>query len=364
MHSRVTLTAVLAALVVGGVLVIPTASARLVGDPAPVTNEPVGTSAEELTVAESPPPPATPTLRAAPVSVSVDGFLSWALLDRTTKEIAGSANLTETSSTESMIKIWIVSDYLRQLGDTDPSAAERKQAMLAIRDSDDDSTNRLYYAAGGDEVLARMIKMCGLRQTRMVVPPGEKSVWWSYTQMSARDAVLLGECVKNGTAAGPKWTDWVISEMTQVRGGTSAEEQNARSGGGRWGIIDGLPQSVLDDTEVAIKNGWTLIWADRMWHLNCLAVTDGWVLAVMMRYPGVNGLDYGANVCGEVTRQLVTPHAGAAIRLPAAPTAPPATGDAAGAADPAPDAAAAADPAPPPTPQIPPPTLSPPTPES
>ncbi|MFV2019203.1 hypothetical protein [Micromonospora sp. LOL_023] len=311
-------TVVLAALVVAGVLVVPTASARLVGET--VTNDGLSAAAPATTAAtaaESPAPPATATLRAAPVSVSTDGFLSWALLDRTTGEIDGSENITETSSTESMIKIWIVGDYLREMGDQGPSAAEQQQASLAIRDSDDDAANRLYYAAGGDVVLDRMIRMCGLQQTRAVIPPGERSIWWSYTQMSARDAVLLGECVKNGTAAGPRWTDWLLNEMTQVRGTTAESDQQLRSGGGRWGIIDGLPQSMRDDQDIGLKNGWTMLWSDMSWHLNCLAVSDDWVLSVMTRYPGDYGLDHGAGLCRDVASQLVTPHAGASIKLPA-----------------------------------------------
>ena len=56
---------------------------------------------------------------------------------------------------------------------------------------------------------------------------------------------------------------------------------------------------------MAIKNGWTYIYADGLWHVNCLAVADGWVLAVMLRYPIDRGLVFGADVCGHVARQLV-----------------------------------------------------------
>jgi hypothetical protein len=324
MTSRVTLTAMLAAVMVGGVLLIPAASARLVADATPadagLAGMPANTADAADTVAqvaESPQPPVGATLHAAPVSVAVDGFLSWALLDRTTGEIGGSANLLETNSTESMIKIWIVADYLRELGDQELSTDLQQEATLAIRDSDDDATNRLYYAAGGDVVLDRMIKMCGLEQTHPVVPPGERYIWWSYTQMSARDAVLLGECVVNGTAAGPRWTDWVLAEMTQVRGTTAGSDQRTRSGGGRWGIVDGLPLSMLDRTDIGIKNGWTMLWSDMTWRVNCLAVSDDWVLAVMTRYPGTYDLDYGAALCRDVASQLVTAHVGASIKLPA-----------------------------------------------
>ena len=243
------------------------------------------------------PEASAPTLVAGPVEYSVDGFGAWALLDRTTGEIAGSSDMSETSSTESMIKVGLVADYLRRT--PEPSEERLAQASIAIRDSDDDAAQSLYLAGGGDEVVRRMISMCGLTDTS-VARPG----WWSYTQMSPRDAVRLGECVKNGTAAGPKWTAWVLKEMTQVRGTTAPEDQHETSGGGRWGIIDGLPEEIVE-RGVGIKNGWTPIWADGSWHVNCLAVADDWVLAVMLRYPTERGLDYGATICRTITEQLV-----------------------------------------------------------
>ncbi|BCB81037.1 serine hydrolase [Phytohabitans flavus] len=238
-----------------------------------------------------------PTLAAGPVEVSVDGFAAWALLDRQTGAIAGSDNMTATSSTESMIKIWLVADYLRRT--PEPSTERLAQASAAIRDSDNDAAQSLYLAGGGDEVVQRMISMCGMTETSI-----GRSGWWSYTQMSPRDAVRLGECVKNGTAAGPKWTAWVLNEMTLVRGTTATKDQHEKSAGGRWGIIDGLPDEIVQQG-VAIKNGWTSIWADGNWHVNCLAVADDWVLAIMLRYPAEHGLDYGANVCRTITEQLV-----------------------------------------------------------
>lgn len=302
MRPRTTGLAI-AALVLGGgaLFAVPAVTARLGDDPVtpaasgagaggavPTSPSQSPTSSPEVTVA---------TLAAGPVKVSVDGFAAWALLDRQTGKIAGSDNMTATSSTESMIKIWLVSDYLRR--NPEPSAARLAEASTAIRDSDDDAAQSLYLAGGGDEVVQRMISTCGLTDTS-VARPG----WWSYTEMSPRDAVRLGECVKNGTAAGPKWTAWVLKEMTLVRGTTAAADQHETSGGGRWGIIDGLPEEVVKQG-VAIKNGWTAIWADGNWHVNCLAVADDWVLAVMLRYPTDHGLDYGANVCRTITEQLV-----------------------------------------------------------
>jgi hypothetical protein len=85
------------------------------------------------------------------------------------------------------------------------------------------------------------------------------------------------------------------------------QDQRQRSGGGRWGIIDGLPESITSQGPVSIKNGWTQLDYDGNWHVNCLAVTDRWSLAVMMRYPASSSLSYGAKVCASVATQLVTP---------------------------------------------------------
>lgn len=253
--------------------------------------------------------PRPPTLTARPVRVKVDGFFSWALLDRRTGKIAGSANRAATTSTESMIKIWVVSDFLRRAADRDqrPSGRRLAQGRAAIRDSDDDAAQSLYVAGGRDAVVSRMINICGLTDTKIAGPGGVGDRgWWSYTRISARDAVRLGECVRNGTAAGRRWTAWVLGQMANVRGTTAPEDQHATHGGGRWGIIDGLPRAVREQGAIGIKNGWTLINADGLWHLNCLAVADDWVLAVLMRYPGTRGLQYGADVCRRVAAQLVT----------------------------------------------------------
>jgi hypothetical protein len=241
--------------------------------------------------------------------VKVNGFLSWALLDRKTGDIQGSANLTATNSTESMVKVWLVSDFLRRTAAAgrQPTAAQLKWASTAIIDSNDNSAQNLYNAGGRDAVIRRLIKTCGLTDSKVWGPPEDNyHGWWSYTQISARDAVRMGECVKNGTAAGPKWTEWVLTQMTKVRGTTAAKDQHLTYGGGRWGVIDALPDEILAGG-VSIKNGWTMINADQKWHVNCLAVHDDWVLSVLMRYPKAYGLKYGANVCESVAAQLVFP---------------------------------------------------------
>ncbi|MFC7243535.1 serine hydrolase [Catellatospora aurea] len=242
------------------------------------------------------------SLTAGRVNLAFTGdFIGYAMLDRHTGELIASRNATQTSSTESMIKVWLVADHLRRAAESGQTVTpqELADASAAIRHSDDRAAQALYLSGGGNEVVQRMIDICGLTDTTLF------DQWWSRTQMSPRDAVRLAQCVADGTAAGPTWTSWVLSEMRQVTGTTAAEEQFATTGGGRWGIIDGVPDTLA--RTLAIKNGWTAIGADSNWHLNCLAISDDWIMNVMTRYPVENGLQYGADVCASVARQLVTP---------------------------------------------------------
>jgi len=246
-------------------------------------------------VAEQPAPP-PPLLQAHPVSVTTPGLLAWALLDRQTGALAGSPNYTTaTNTTESMVKAWIASDYLRRLAAAgqQPTAARLAELTRMIRDSDDNAAQDIYRIDGGNAVIKRLIATCGLTETTVF------NGWWSKTKLTAHDAVRMGLCVADGRAAGPQWTEWILSEMRQVRGSV-AEEPN----GGRWGIIDALPPDVAKVT--SIKNGWTLIYADGMWHMNCLAIHEDWILAVLTRFPVNLSKQHGADLCKGVTEQLMT----------------------------------------------------------
>jgi ribosomal protein L20A (L18A) len=299
-RPRIVLAAALACLALGNLTLASAAPMTPPARPEPAeeAGEPTVEATPMAEPAEQPAPSPEPL-----VSVEVEGFFAWAMRDRVRGEVLQSTNARETSSTESMIKAWIVADYLRRT--RNPSRQDLRDASRAIRESHNGATERLYQIGGRDRVVRRMIDICELRDTS-IPDPG----WWSRTEMSAVDAVRLGECIGNGTAAGPEWTDWLLEEMRQVRGSTALEDQRANFEGGRWGIIDGLPEPFAE--QVSIKNGWTRIGRDNSWHISCLGITEQWVLAVMMRYPARYSLDYGAERCAEVARQLIGDRFGSA----------------------------------------------------
>jgi hypothetical protein len=220
-----------------------------------------------------------------PVKLPDGVFAAWSLANAA-GPVAGSANhASEQSSTESVIKVWIAADDLRQHPKPKPDRLDLLTRMITL--SDDQATQHVYLENGGLAVIERMIKTCGLVGTSVV--PG----WWSRTRVTADDAARIGTCVADGRAAGGGWTPWILDRMREV------------TGDGRFGAVDVFPEAGF-----AIKNGWTPY--DNEWHVACLTIGPGWVLATLVRYPFTEGLSYGAAVCASVTRQLAAPPDGAA----------------------------------------------------
>ncbi len=301
MRVRVALVACLAGLLGLALLAVPRVRAVLSRTaPAPAASLVMAVPpARDVHVAAQPAPPG-PALRApaSPLAVPQTTFFGWALLDRRTGVVTGSANQsTGTNTTESMIKPWLAADFLRRASAAGRQPTQRDLAELStmITRSDDNLAEKYYLLGGANATIARLVTQCKLTGTKAY------NYWWSLTQMTPADVVRMGLCLADGTAAGPEWTEWLTVAMRHVTGTVS--DQHATTGGGRWGIVDGLPASLAAD--LALKNGWTRTGTDGLWHLNCLGIHPLWVLAAMVRYPIARGLQYGADICATVTRQLV-----------------------------------------------------------
>jgi hypothetical protein len=245
-------------------------------------------------------PSPTPTpkpliVRPAEVNVPASGWYSWALLDQRTGKIYGStddnytaANMSEPSTTASLIKAWIAADYLRLMAGKGltPSDARMQQLRIMIRDSDNEAAQSLWLEeVGGIKSTMRLIDKCGLTDSKA-------NSNWSNTLLSARDTARMGACIADGRAAGKKWTNWLLGEMRAVRGV------------GDFGIRKAFPASVAKT--IAIKNGWVTRSATAEWHVNCLAIGDGWTMGVMTQYQALAAYNYtyGADTCKQVAQQL------------------------------------------------------------
>jgi hypothetical protein len=231
------------------------------------------------------PEPPVPLLAPGPVNIDTDDFVAWALMDLRTGQVTGSDNFDATSTTASMIKVWLAADFLRLADENrvEPDEQRMRDLSVMLRDSENDPATDLYDELGGDQSIYRLIQLCGLSDSR--------ASWrWSLTELSARDAARMAGCIADGRAAGPNWTEWVLAEMRRVRGESD------------FGIREVFPTAAAG--QVAIKNGYFARPEDGLWHLNCLATAEDWALAVIQRYPEALGRDHGGEICRQVAEQL------------------------------------------------------------
>ena len=158
-----------------------------------------------------------------------------------------------------------------------------------IRDSDNDAAEDLFNQLGRNASITRLLATCQLTDSKV------DGRGWGFVNISARDTVRMADCIADGTAAGPQWTDFLLNLMRTVREGN-------------WGIRDALRPA--DAGQVAIKNGWLDYEDDGYWHVNCMAVSDTWAMSVLQQYP-INGPhadeSFGAQNCENTATQLLNP---------------------------------------------------------
>ncbi len=267
---------------------------------------------------DSPSSPPTPEpeplpFRSAEVTaaaVNTKGFLSWALMDRRTGEIVGSANMMESSETASMIKAWLAADYLRIADEDKAKPASQRRATLTdssrgtlsvmIQKSDNAAAEWTYNRVGRTNSIKRLITTCSLTDSE-APQEATKGEGWGYTKISAQDAVRLGECIADGRAAGATETPWLLGLMRKIQPGLSY---------GDFGIAKALPPAL--QSQVAWKNGWDIWKEDGTYHTNCMAIGDTWIMAVMQRYPSAGKNDaqlltITSKVCADVATALLNP---------------------------------------------------------
>jgi hypothetical protein len=88
---------------------------------------------------------------ADPAKVQLAGadFSSWAILDRRAGKIIGSASMAAPSDTMSMVKVWLVADYLRRFSGVPDLVTLAKLATM-IRDSDNPTAEKIHGLNGGE----------------------------------------------------------------------------------------------------------------------------------------------------------------------------------------------------------------------
>jgi hypothetical protein len=274
-------------------------------EPSPTPSAPAATDPLAAPAAPAPTRSATPrprpvdpyaTAKAAAqrVTAGADGFASFTLVDRAKGKRIGDARAATAMFSESTVKAWLAADLLatRARAGAELTAYEMARMTAMIRESDDNAAEVIWRWLGADRAIQDMIDICRLQDTK-VYPD-----WWSKTEVSARDLARLGDCIVPGK--GRFLSPTVGAPLLALM--RSVDKSDA------FGIQQADPAG--RGVRIAVKNGWTQHGAEEgtVWNVNCLGiwgVGNRWVLAVTTRYPATKGLDYGADLCRQVTRALL-----------------------------------------------------------
>ena len=199
-----------------------------------------------------------------------------------------------TSSTESMIKAWIVSDFLRRSADGEPSTA-LKQARPASRSGTVTTTRPARSTAlaartpsrraATGPVIKRAISICGLTNTKRGNVPELRRLLEFHPDV--RPGRRPARRLRRRRQGGRPQVDHVGAQRDDARCAAPPPPRTSshQSGGGRWGIIDGLPESILAQAPVSIKNGWTRCTTTATGTSTASPSPGTGCLAVMTRYP-------------------------------------------------------------------------------
>lgn len=215
-----------------------------------------------------PPTPTAPPTRSAEeaadeLSASIKklsgtrkGRLSVAVTELGGKDGGGSVAYDDgkgTYDTASIVKVDILSSLLlrHQKAGTKLTSAERSQAAVMIRQSDNDAATALWHAIGGTSGLNSANKAFGLRHTT-----GGAGDLWGLTQTTPADQLKLLEVVFGGaesplSSASRSYVQGLMSTVT-----TSQQWGVSAAADGRSGC--------------ALKNGWLQRTATGLWDINSI----------------------------------------------------------------------------------------------
>jgi hypothetical protein len=187
------------------------------------------------------------------------------------------------------VTAWLAADYLNRAAAAgqNPTQSQLADLTAMVRDGDSAAADRTYQALGTTASIQRLVTTCRLAETKPAAGG------WMATTISARDTVQMGQCIADGTAAGSKWTPWLLMTMREV------------GNAGDFGIREALPTDMRSD--IAIVNG-SVEASDQTWDVGCLAIGDTWAMSVLQRFPssGNNSADiaHTKQVCKDTAAAL------------------------------------------------------------
>jgi hypothetical protein len=111
---------------------------------------------------------------------------SWAVFDLAAGRAVAERRPAEVFRAASVVKVLLALDFLQGRV---VRGRERRLVEAMLRASDDAAADEVWECGGRAEIVERMVRRAGLRET--VPPPAGMPGWWGYTGMSAGDVVRL-----------------------------------------------------------------------------------------------------------------------------------------------------------------------------
>ncbi|MGI5320863.1 hypothetical protein [Actinomadura nitritigenes] len=111
---------------------------------------------------------------------------SWAVFDLAAGRAVAERRPAEVFRSASVVKVLMALDFLRRRV---VGARDRELVAVMLRASDDAAADEVWERGGRAEIVQRMVRAAGLRET--VPPPADMPGWWGYTGMSAGDVVRV-----------------------------------------------------------------------------------------------------------------------------------------------------------------------------
>ncbi|MGH3971630.1 MAG: hypothetical protein ACRDTV_26950, partial [Mycobacterium sp.] len=252
-------TAVLAALVVGGV-------AKVNG--APNTRSPEGRTSRIAPLVQAIMPPESPfgapsaafgglparIQQATEEAAAAGAKISVTVLDRATGQRVSSGD-DQLVGIASVAKLFIADDLLlaQAQAETQLSPDDRAALDIMLRASDDNAAENFWNQRGGGAIITDVVRRYGLTSTTR---PSDGR-WWN-TMSSVSDLIRYYEMLVDGSGGLPAGqADIIIGDLSTATAlGVDGYPQ-------RFGIPDGLPSE-----PVAVKQGWMCCIGSDWMHLS------------------------------------------------------------------------------------------------
>jgi hypothetical protein len=168
-------------------------------------------------------------------------WAGYVVYDRTARRVTVQRDAHRTVRSASVVKLFIVLDYLQRLGDRPVPAGDLALLRPMLRSSDDRAATALWTRGGQGAIVTRTVRRLKLADT--APPPADKPGFWGYTAISAADIAKTYRYLFE--KAGARDRAFVLGELRRA----------TQCGTDRYDQYFGIPRAL--PRPWGVKQGWS-----------------------------------------------------------------------------------------------------------